>query len=839
MAIATEIREALSSALRPTKRDYELTEQEYIQKRVAREITQYERAIDYEKKELQNLSPNVKPITRQKKELTINMWGRQLARLKSGEWQKVNASYLHEQYAKMVKKAISTGQPIPQNIINQAPEYKAAQTARERYEKGWHTSFANRSVAINEQMKQELGYKVKRQDGKPIVADQLDEIAKGVGEVEKALGPLHDLFDKTDITIVHTSGRHPFLTGVGGTYTSSERAVNVGVAGVNALGHELGHWLDHESGKVENLKTRLWGKTGRKAIESTSTAEASPARYRGQEVTPLGRLIEQATYNINEMHEVRDIMKADYAKGLSDEEKAKTRLIRERLSPYWREPREVWARLVEQYIATKNQGGGVATDPPSFYEKTPGWWTKEEFAKLIPQVESQIKARIRVLRGSDVIPPRHKAAPKLEEFAEEHHKLEESIPVDITLPKLEVESKPTKSEYKEPWQMTRKEVLERGEKEFPTQKAKQAGYFKRLRKWHISQVEQAIKEGKPIPAEVLKDYPELVKREFKPGEFYKVDEKGHTVYVEVQKPIEGDPGIGKGQVFVATRTPWRTSMYGQIETAGWIDPEKLQPFKNTKADQKIIADLKHVQEEGVKRSEEMVKTLKAMREPIGREEAKPEPKEKPKPSGKEIAKGVFDKVVLYGGLPVRYSTVVRHLDEVARATGEKDWMKVRDAGLMGFRQSEARQKIELPEDVEPLTYDEFKKVINLPSGARVPKAIHRKWITIHPKEDRGRFKAKKPTKEKLALQKTGMALIDKIQASRTPRAILIDNALLARQVVPIDSAQKWLKAPNRYDIQGVDTPSHGRIVAGVAYADKGKKRLSRKHHRGWKKIKFT
>ncbi|MCK4713965.1 MAG: hypothetical protein KAT35_00190, partial [Candidatus Aenigmarchaeota archaeon] len=275
------------------KRDYELTEAEYLDNRVAREVRQYERAIESEKQYIQTLGPKA-TRAKEKMEWKVGMWEKQLARLKSGDWKKVNANYLHEQYAKTLKKAISTGQPVPQDIINQAPEYKAAQTARERYEKGWKTSFANRSVAINEQMKEELGYKVKRQDGKPITSAQLEEIAKGVGEVEDVLGPLHDLFDNTDITIVHTSGKHPFLSGVGGTYTPGERAVNIGVDRVKALGHELAHWLDHESGKVEHLSTRLWAKTGHKAIESTSTAEARETRYRDAQVTPLGHLIQDA-----------------------------------------------------------------------------------------------------------------------------------------------------------------------------------------------------------------------------------------------------------------------------------------------------------------------------------------------------------------------------------------------------------------------------------------------------------------------------------------------------------------------------------------------------------------
>jgi hypothetical protein len=77
-----------------------------------------------------------------------------------------------------------------------------------------------------------------------------------------------------------------------------------------------------------------------------------------------------------------------------------------------------------------------------------------------------------------------------------------------------------------------------------------------------------------------------------------------------------------------------------------------------------------------------------------------------------------------------------------------------------------------------------------------------------------------------------------IQIKQSDRAIAIDRSLLAKQVVSVEDS-RWLKRPNRFDVRGIDTPGHGRIVPGVAYADRGKQRLSRKHHRGFKRIKFT
>jgi len=117
---------------------------------------------------------------------------------------------------------------------------------------------------------------------------------------------------------------------------------------------------------------------------------------------------------------------------------------------------------------------------------------------------------------------------------------------------------------------------------------------------------------------------------------------------------------------------------------------------------------------------------------------------------------VMNKVVLYGGLPVRYGTMFRHLEEVAKATGEKNWMAIRDAGLMGYVQSERMHPTELPDDVEPLTYEEFEELMALPSGSEVPEPILRKWGTIYPAEVRLRLSASKRKKAKRATAQAGV-----------------------------------------------------------------------------------
>lgn len=108
--------------------------------------------------------------------------------------------------------------------------------------------------------------------------------------------------------------------------------------------------------------------------------------------------------------------------------------------------------------------------------------------------------------------------------------------------------------------------------------------------------------------------------------------------------------------------------------------------------------------------------------------------------------------------------------------------------------------------------------------------------------DLQKTKASKPHKEITALKpKPRMGVPGRFKKPRTKqsnRAIAIDRALLAKQVVQVDDP-RWLRHPNRFDVRGIDTPSSGRITSRTGFTDRGKTRMSRKHHRGWKRVKYA
>ena len=55
---------------------------------------------------------------------------------------------------------------------------------------------------------------------------------------------------------------------------------------------------------------------------------------------------------------------------------------------------------------------------------------------------------------------------------------------------------------------------------------------------------------------------------------------GQEIFVEKIEPAEGEKRAFADAVYVQTRTPWPTSIFGQVERAGWIEPDKLMALRN-------------------------------------------------------------------------------------------------------------------------------------------------------------------------------------------------------------------------------------------------------------------
>lgn len=222
--------------------------------------------------------------------------------------------------------------------------------------------------------------------------EQLADIDAIVTDFESVVGSMADLFAKTDLTIAHTNGKHPFMRSSGGGYHAAERTISVGVvvAGtlIRAGAHELAHWLDAEAGFAMGASTRLRNTSGRHVYDSSYLSECVDRL----DHDPEDELLANAWRSVNRMSEARRMFSP---KAERTDERDR---IRVSLGPYWSRRCEIYARLMEQWFATKLGRVSSAADSPDVYQSWPGWWTEAAFLMLMPAVEKSIERRIEELR---------------------------------------------------------------------------------------------------------------------------------------------------------------------------------------------------------------------------------------------------------------------------------------------------------------------------------------------------------------------------------------------------------------------------------------------------------
>lgn len=399
---------------------HELLEDEYIRAEYLKKVDRLKRNVAGWQKEADRLKALPKLLAADRKkladaELQVKWQSGTLERLTEQGHDNVNDDYHRRHYRDAVKKAISKGEQVHERVIAQHSEFTKAKDARARYDKGRHTSFANQSIGVDASMQAEHGVKIKRQDGKPPTERQVKEITTGLSEIQDAIGhDLRDLMKEANITIAHTSGKNPFMTqhGIGGLYHVGEETITIGIADVlgrpvKALAHELAHWLDHFAGhKASKKSSKLHYGVSRnskgKRVETNSLAEYDTS-YAGDRHLEGEDLLRRATTLVNKPHEVRQLVARKKSQAANDHEAADIERAKAQLGPYWSSPSEVWARLVEQYVATKLQASKKdlylhSADDSSTYENAPGWWTKEDFEKLMPMIDRELARRVSIAK---------------------------------------------------------------------------------------------------------------------------------------------------------------------------------------------------------------------------------------------------------------------------------------------------------------------------------------------------------------------------------------------------------------------------------------------------------
>lgn len=293
----------------------------------------------------------------------IGNWQNGVQRVKNGGYAEFNKKTIHESYVNEVKTAIKKGKPVPFDVIKQYPEFTKAQTARERYNKGKHTSFANVSIAVDDSKKEMHGVKIKLQNGKEMNDKRADQIIATLSQFQSAVGDITRIMRKENLTVAHTSDKHPFLSTYAGLYHPNNKTVTMGMEGVAA--HEYTHFIDETAKEHKSEKDYDYGLLAQAKLAWNSGAK---------QATSLS-----TRKNKEQLKDARE--------------------LRVHLGSYWYRPEEIFARLGEQYTAYKNRGltwkeQHYTNEPFEYYTQTPAYWSEEEFDKLIPAFEIELKRKI-------------------------------------------------------------------------------------------------------------------------------------------------------------------------------------------------------------------------------------------------------------------------------------------------------------------------------------------------------------------------------------------------------------------------------------------------------------
>jgi hypothetical protein len=408
-AEAAKVEAAAPSDTPPApKKAWEKTQPEFMRSGIKSLLLQYYKAIERGKEELKTRIPSKR---RRQLEVSIPVWEARYESMKKHESDLDSSQWddIRQQYVATVKKAISTGEKVPAAIVDANPEFKKAVTARARYDKGRNTSFGNITAAVDTTMLKERGVKVKRQDGTTITPEEVKAMGAAVAEIEEAVGPLADVMRHTGLTIVHTRGKYPFMEGnASGLYHPTDRSVSYGtVIGpfeTKALAHEMGHWMDYEGGKALGVEATARNRQGKVlgGGKISSLSENSRNYSIAEELKPDKELMAKAAQTMSDPWMASKIAKKNASKIEDADEKNQLKAQQFKLTSYWREPREIWARLFEQYVATKRGKSGASHETAAYYESAPAWWSKAEFAKLMPMIEEAIRRRVAPMESAKV-----------------------------------------------------------------------------------------------------------------------------------------------------------------------------------------------------------------------------------------------------------------------------------------------------------------------------------------------------------------------------------------------------------------------------------------------------
>lgn len=330
----------------------------------------------------------------------------QLLTVNTVKYLKTDMADLHQEYVDIVKKTISKGVNVPKEVVRMYPiEFKKAQERRERYDKAWRTSFGNKTAGIDMRVRDDIGIKIKRQNGKKIQQQERREVIDSIKEIMDAFGDmgneLKQIFLDYDITVSHTGGKQPFAKSrAAGLYTPSERTVSAGwrskvdETSMRQMAHEIAHFIDNVSAK-ENVGNFKKGNPHSKFSFFSGDNEESKKMI--DIALQRCRQLSDEDFNTTQKMKLYDTE-------ISVPVRKQFERIKYVLGKRWNRNEEVWARCVEQYVSEKMKrlGRSNLSSCDDDYEQEIGYWSKESWKVLEPMVETELKRRINAIKNAKI-----------------------------------------------------------------------------------------------------------------------------------------------------------------------------------------------------------------------------------------------------------------------------------------------------------------------------------------------------------------------------------------------------------------------------------------------------